>query len=237
MTQAVRQTLWQAIADSLRADIAAGHHRPGERLPTEAQLAARFGVNRHTVRQGVAALVEEGLVVTRRGSGAFVAARPVDYPLGRRVRFGLSIRAAGRAPGRRGTVTGRRADAEEAAALGLPDGAAVHVWEGVSLVDGAPVALFRSVFPAERLPDLPRHLRDTGSVTEALARAGIGDYIRVATRLVAKLATPTQAAQLGLALPAPLLRSVAVNADLEGRPVERGTTWFAGDRIALTLEE
>ena len=82
-----RTPVWQAIAASLRAEISEGRRAPGDKLPTEAQLAARFGVNRHTVRHALAHLVEAGLVRTRRGSGAFVAARPTDYPIGRRVRF------------------------------------------------------------------------------------------------------------------------------------------------------
>ena len=42
---------WRQIADTLRADIAGGTLGPGDQLPTEARLAARFGVNRHTVRR------------------------------------------------------------------------------------------------------------------------------------------------------------------------------------------
>jgi DNA-binding GntR family transcriptional regulator len=60
------------LRDALAADIAAGRHAPGERLPSEAQLAQRFGVNRHTVRRALAALAEDGLVQARRGAGVFV---------------------------------------------------------------------------------------------------------------------------------------------------------------------
>ena len=97
------------------------------------------------------------------------------------------------------------------------------------------MALFRSAFPAARLPDLPAHLGATGSVTAALAACGVADYLRVSTRLVAALATPQEAALLHLREPAALLRSTGVNADPEGRPVEFGITWFAGDRVTLTL--
>ena len=45
--------LWRTIHDSLRGDIAAGRYRPGDKLPTEAALAARFCVNRHTVRRAL----------------------------------------------------------------------------------------------------------------------------------------------------------------------------------------
>jgi GntR family phosphonate transport system transcriptional regulator len=98
-----------------------------------------------------------------------------------------------------------------------------------------PIAQFRSVFPAARFPDLPGILAETASVTEALRRSGVADYTRHSTRITAKTATGTRAALLQLAAGAPLLRTEAVNVDAEGRPVEFGTTWFAGDRVTLTL--
>jgi len=230
--------LWRSIHDSLRDDIAAGRYAPGDRLPTEAALATRFGVNRHTVRRALGALADAGTIRTRRGAGGFVAHRPTDYPLGRRVRFHEALRAAGRLPAR--DVLGietRSADAAEREALRLAPGALVHVYEGISQADGLPVALFRSSFPAARLPGLPAALARLHSVTEALAEAGVADYTRASTRLTATAATPTQALHLHLAPGAPLLRTVAVNVDPERNPVEYGRTWFAGDRMTLTLTD
>jgi GntR family phosphonate transport system transcriptional regulator len=232
-----RTPIWESIAGTLAEEIARGHWSVGQRLPTEAELSARFGVNRHTVRRSLAALGEEGLVHSRRGAGVFVAGRPTEYPLGRRVRFHQNLRAAGRLPGKEIlAIATRPADAEEAGALALAPGAEVHACDGLSLADGQPVAIFRSVFPAARLPDLPRHLVAERSVTAALARAGVLDYTRASTRLTAVPATATQALHLRLSEGAPLLRSVAVNVDLEGRPVEYGHTWFAGERVTLTIE-
>ena len=232
-----RTAIWKSIAATLAEEIARGHWSVGERLPTEAELSARFGVNRHTVRRALAALGDEGLVHSRRGAGAFVAGRPTDYPIGRRVRFHQNLRAAGRLPGKEIlTVATRLADAEEAEALNLPRRAEVHAYEGLSLADGQPIALFRSVFPAARLPDLPRHLIEERSVTAALARGGVADYTRASTRLSAVPASPTQALHLRLPEGAPLLRSVSVNVETAGRPVEYGHTWFAGDRVTLTVE-
>src|SRR4051794_24143657 len=55
-------TLWRQIAGRLHGDIASGAHKPGERLPTEAELSAQFGVNRHTVRRALEELSRNGLV-------------------------------------------------------------------------------------------------------------------------------------------------------------------------------
>ena len=231
-----RQPIWKSIADTLTAEIGDGHYRPGDRLPTEAELAARFGVNRHTVRHAIAALVEAGTLRTRRGAGVFVTSVPTDYPLGRRVRFHQNVAASGRTASRRLTLLDTRAaDAKEAEALRLPPGAQVHVMEGVSMADGLPLGVFRSVFDAARFPDLLPHLEAETSVTRALSACGVADYTRAETRLTAKIAPATMALALELPQGAPVLRSVSINVDAEGVPVEYGTTWFAGDRVTLTV--
>jgi len=232
----VRTTIWGSIAATLREEIAGGQYRAGDRLPTEAQLSARFGVNRHTVRQALAALADEGLLHTRRGAGVFVTGRQIEYPIGRRVRFHQNLLAAGQTPERRILhLETRAASAEEAEALRLAPGAEVHLREGLSYADDVPIAIFRSVFPAAALPGLFDALRMMPSVTEALARAGVGDVIRASTRLTAVRATPTQALHLRLRDGAPLLRSVAINTAPDGRPVEHGHAWFAGERVTLNV--
>ena len=230
--------VWKSIALSLISDIAEGRYNTGDRLPTEAQLAAQHGVNRHTVRRALADMTEQGLVHPRRGAGVFVAARPTDYPIGKRVRYHKNISASGKMPGKTIlSLTTRAADEAEAEALHIAPGDNVHVYDGLSLADGQPIGLFQSVFPADRLPDILKALSDTQSVTKALQRSGVEDYTRVSTRLTARAATATQALHLRLTEGAPVLFSIGINADPDGLPVEYGRTVFAGERVTLTLNE
>ncbi len=230
--------IWKSIALSLTSDITEGRYQTGDRLPTEAQLAATHGVNRHTVRRALSDMADQGLVHARRGAGVFVAARPTDYPIGKRVRYHKNISAGGKIPGKKIlALTTRAADEAEAEALRLEQGASVHVYDGLSLADGQPIGLFQSVFPAERFPDLLKALSDTQSVTKALQTCGISDYTRISTRLTARAATATQALQLQMAEGAPVLFSIGINADPDGNPVEYGRTVFAGERVTLTLNE
>ncbi len=229
--------IWKAIADALRSDMAEGRYGPGDKLPTEAALAERFGVNRHTVRHGISALVDEGLIRTRRGAGAFVAATPTDYPIGSRVRFHENLIAAGRRPEKRVLHVEERAATEgEATALTVSPGDQICAYHGLSLADGHPIAVFESMFSLDRLPGICAALQDTSSVTEALNRSGVTDYTRASTRLTATRATATQALHLQVSEGDPLLRSSGVNVDEQGQPVEFGRTWFVGDRVTLTLE-
>jgi GntR family transcriptional regulator, phosphonate transport system regulatory protein len=231
-----KSSLWSAIAGTLTSEISDGHYRPGDKLPTEAALSARFGVNRHTVRHALATLAKSGMVHSRRGAGVFVTARPTEYRLGRRVRFHQNVLAAGQTPSRRITrLESRLADPEELQALQLQPEHKVLVVEGVSLADDLPIAAFRSVFPAGRFPGLAAALTESGSITAALSACGLNDYTRAETRLTAELADPVLALSLRVRPGAPVLRSVALNIDANGRPVEHGVTWFAGERVALTV--
>lgn len=231
-------TIWQQIRSALRADIEQGRYAPGEKLPTEAALAKRFGVNRHTIRRALSELHALGLTRSQRGSGVFVSARPMTYPLGPRVRFHATLEAAGQVPTkeiiRLETVTATKRDAQM---LDIAPGDPVHVWEGIAHADDVPVAFFHSWFPADRLPGLKQGLDETHSVTAALAREGVQDYTRRSTELTAERATPLLARHLRIAEGAPLILAISVNIDGQGHPIEFGQTWFAGDRVRMTLDQ
>src|SRR3546814_15667768 len=88
--------LWRQIAETLEKDIREQVYEPGQRLPTEAELAERFSVNRHTVRRGIAFLEQEGVLRVEQGRGTFVQERMVDYRLRKRTRVTENIQKKSR---------------------------------------------------------------------------------------------------------------------------------------------
>ena len=74
------RNLTEEVVDQLAAEIRRGQLPPGSRLPTEQELMTALGVSRTVVREAIAALRSEGLVVTRQGSGAYVAADASRVP-------------------------------------------------------------------------------------------------------------------------------------------------------------
>ena len=88
---------YQRIADELRAAITAGSIRPGDRIPSERELARRYGTTHMTVRQAVGLLKDEGLVITRQGLGSFVGNRPPLRRIGSD-RYARQHRLAGKTP-------------------------------------------------------------------------------------------------------------------------------------------
>jgi len=73
---------YEQIAERLAADIRSGALAPGERLPSERELARTLEVSRASVREALASLQLQGVVETRKGAGTFVAARTGGAPVG-----------------------------------------------------------------------------------------------------------------------------------------------------------
>ena len=237
MTAPGAPALWQSIHDTLADEIGGGRYAPGAKLPTEAELARRFSVNRHTVRRALAALAEAGRIHVRRGAGAFVTQARLDYAIGPRTRFSQNLTAAGHTPERQLLrIETLAADATELRFLRLPKGAEVHVTESISLADGIPVTYSRMAFPAARLPGLPQALRAAPSITAALARCGVADYHRLWTRLTAERPGAMIARHLRMPETSPVLRSESLDTDAAGKPVEYGISCFYSERVQLVVD-
>ncbi|MSP67658.1 MAG: phosphonate metabolism transcriptional regulator PhnF [Alphaproteobacteria bacterium] len=230
------ETIWHQIAERLAAEIAAGAPGSGERLPTEAALATRFRVNRHTVRRALADLEARGLVRVEQGRGSFVAETMVDCPLGMRTRFSENLLGRRRTPARRLLrETTLPASAEIAKALALAPGTTVVALELIGEADGRPISIATHYFPAARFAGIGAVVAELGSITEALRRFSIHDYTRRITRITAHLPDPADAAQLRQSASRPVLRTESVNVDAAGRPLEYGIARFAGDRVQLVV--
>jgi len=228
--------VWRQIARRLQDDLRAGRLEAGARLPTETGLAARFAVNRHTVRRAIADLAACGLVRVEQGRGTFLQDVVIDYPLRRRTSFSANLLAQDRAPSHTLlSVAEVAADAEIARPLGLRRGATVVCSTSVGFADGVPVSYGRSWFPAGRFPGLADRLRRGASISAALASYGVADYRRASTRVLARLPSLEEAGRLKQPQSEPVLVTEATDVDTEGRPIRYGVTCFAGARVQLTV--
>jgi GntR family transcriptional regulator, phosphonate transport system regulatory protein len=228
--------VWRQIARRLERDLRAGNLDAGARLPTEAELAVRFAVNRHTVRRAVADLAARGLVRVEQGRGTFLQDLVIDYPLRRRTSFSANLLAQGREPSQEMLgVVEVAADAEIARRLGLRRGARVVSGAGSGLADGVPVSYGRSWFPAARFPGLADRLRRQSSISMVLAGYGLADYRREVTRVLARLPSAEEAARLKQPASEPVLVTEAIDVDPEGRAIRYGATCFAGARVQLIV--
>jgi len=207
-------------------------------LPAEHELAARFAVNRHTVRQALAGLVERGIVFKRKGGGSYLIPGFIDYAIGARTRFSANLLIQNREPGHR-LVEAREIVASErvARALALAVGAPVAFMVTVGEADGIPISVGQHYLPADRFPGFLDAYREEMSTTRVFKHYGIDDYKRKVTRIVASLPSEDDALRLRQPHLTPVLAVDSIDVDLEGTPITLHETRFAGDRVQFVLGE
>jgi GntR family transcriptional regulator len=218
------------LRDRLAGEIEAGSPGPGERLGAERELAARLGVSRSTLRAALDALETAGVVhrVRGRSGGIFVSERRVERDLTSLTSLPAYMR-------RRVLSTATvGADAEAAAALGVPEGALVLEVVRVRLADEQPISLERARFPADRFPGLlDRSL--SGSLYELL-ESGYGLRPSEAEERVEVVgATAAEARVLEVRAGAPLVSIARTAWSEDGRPFERSNDLFRADRVRIVV--
>ncbi len=231
------RSFWARIANELAQAIGQGLYAPGERLPSEHSLAEQFGVNRHTIRRSLASLGQQGLVRSTQGSGTYVEDFAVDLVLGKRTRHRQSLSQAG-LRGSLQVLHARelRADAGQASALRVRVGSRLLHLTVLGEGAGQPLHVSERYFPLPRFAGLDSDLVETGSITRAFAMRGVADYTRLSSRISARGPEAEGAAWLRQPGARPVLQVTSVNVDAEGLPIEYACTWFAGDRVTLTVE-
>ncbi|MFD7033378.1 GntR family transcriptional regulator [Streptomyces sp. NPDC059917] len=210
-----------AIAEDLRNQISTGHLKPGERLPSEAQLATRYEVSTPTLRNALALLQSEGLVEKIHGSGNFI-----------------------RHPLRRFTYVG---GGNTPAVQPAPDGALSVTVSTTNLRAQGHLAALLKVTPSSPLTEF-LHLRHEGKTPHSLARVYIPrdlapaadaaaslssprpSLAEVQEKVSARLPTPEEATALRISQSLAVLAITRVVTDINGRVVEAALLVLPGDR-------
>lgn len=221
--------LKHALRDMITFDLGAG-----DRIPTEAEIGAHYGLSRITVRQAVTSLVDEGLLHRQQGRGTFVRGARREVPLGDAGHFLASAFDA--VPP--GTVTVHAAETVPcpnwlASRLGIAAGAPVHKIRRLLERDGAVVAIRTCFVPLALAPDLldaeltpPLHLvleQVFGLVAE-----------EAEDRLEMIRADAFRAGLLGVPEHEPLLLTERIAFDAGGRALECARTYYRADAFTFT---
>jgi GntR family transcriptional regulator len=224
-----------AIAQALRDEIRSGRLEPGSALPSEARLSARFNVSRGTVRQALAALRSEGLIVGGRGRAPIVRRPGLAQSFDQLVSFSAWAQQLGRKPAARTLELARRpAGPDVAAALRIEPGVPVFEYKRVRLLDGEPVMVERTTM----IESIGRLLLDCdlddGSVYGQLGARGV-DFSEAHQTIAAIAASADDAALLGIARRAPILEVRRRAFDRDGHPVETAIDRYRGDSFEITI--
>ena len=228
--------MYTHIAEELKNNIEQQIFQPGDKLPTEKNLSARFNVNRHTIRNAIALLKEEGLIRVDRGRGMFVAKTPIQYPIGERVRYNESLEAQGiKASYEKLKALEIPAEGAIADALKIDIGAPVVLIERVGLANDRPISIGSSYFPSELFPHLIEFWDSYSSISKLLKEIYDRDHIRRSTTVCARIVREADARLLQVPANQPILLAQSINCDRDGTIVEYGVTRFSGEMMELVF--
>jgi GntR family transcriptional regulator len=224
---------YREIEAALRSRIS--RMRPGQRLPSDADLCAEFGVSRMTARHAMSQLADEGLVRRDPGRGTFVAEPPTHRRANFLMTFSHEMHRQGRVPSSRIIERHLRPPTDsERAALRAGRGSEVVELRRVRLADHEPVALEIAVLTARCIEAVMSADLETGSLHEALLSDAIVPT-RGKSTIRAEAAGDDEALLLGIRAGTPMLVERRLIYDQRGRPIERTESRYAADRYGLNV--
>ena len=218
---------YEQIADYLRGLVEAAE--PDERLPSDAELCARFDVSRMTARQAVQVLVNEGLVYRRRGHGTFKSPRRIHRSLGSPLSFSENMRRRGLTASSKILEFGRvDPTPDDIEALETSPGEDAVLLERLRYGDGVPMAIERAVISPRCSAVLGADVTG-GSLHDAFEELGHSP-MRAHATVSARRATKRERELLDLPSTGVVLVERRVISDQHGMPLEHTETFYAAER-------
>ncbi|MFC7404108.1 GntR family transcriptional regulator [Georgenia alba] len=227
--------LYRQLEEALRSEIEQGAYRPGDMLPSESEICARYQLSRSVVRQALQHLAQAGTVRTERGRGSFVAEPK------------LSERFVQRATGFYDDLTrmGMRVETRVVYQALEPVPREVREFLGVNeavridrvrSVEGRVLAYVRTYLASERCPGLERFDLTDRSLYAHL-RDVYGLHVHSGFRTVEAVAAEADVAErLGLERGSPVLLLCSASRTSDGRPLEWFAAWHRADRTRFQVD-
>lgn len=225
--------LYYQVAQQFEHAIRSGTLMPGTRLDNEIQLAERLGLSRPTVRQAIGYLVDQGLIVRKRGVGTQVVHSQVRRPLELTSLYDDLVATGAEPTTRVRALGGGEADDDVAAALEIPAGTPVVHVDRIRYAGGEPLALMTNVLPAGLL-DLTAERLEAAGLYQLFRNRGIHLHL-AKQRVGARGATADEGRDLDERTGAALLTMSRVAYDTTGRPVEYGRHVYRASRYSFEL--
>lgn len=224
---------YRQIADELRLKITSGRLKTGDSLPTEMELCEAEGISRHTAREALRILTEDGLIARRRGAGTVVTAPPAPafaQPIGDFESILQYARDAVFLPERM-----RPANAAELKRLGVEG--SYTSFSGLRRATGeAPLAVTTILVLAQLAPTLEEVRWLNSSISEWIESAHGASVANVTQRMEAVALGRTDAARLGVAAGSPALRTLRRYTDTAGRTILVSESLHPAGRFAYEMK-
>lgn len=227
--------LWYQIAQQLRAEILEHHGEEPQRLPTEEQLARRFNVALVTVRQALASIQEENLILRRRRHGTFT--NPQAFPKAQLKLLG-SIEAVFAQQASEETRVLER-DPRHPVPIALrrcfPQLKHVHFFRRLRCERGEPLSYALNYVLPEYGRRISAHDLKHRSMTKALRDAARAPIHRIDNSVEARLPSTEVVRALTIEALAPVLVLTGTSYDTADRVVDHTTIWYRADRYRFSV--
>ena len=228
--------VYKQIGEALRQEVQ-NLYKAGDILPTEAELAKRYNVNRHTLRRAVDELVEDGLVIRQHGKGTFVLAPTIDYVIGANTRFTENLESLGVTTQsrvlRKQVIPARGGVAEK---LQIEEGTKVIFLENLRKVDNKPFCISSHFLPQERVPEVLESYQSRSLHAFLETKCSV-KITRTESLISAIPPLADDALQLQMPRNMPVLRVKSVNVETDSlKPIEYVVTRFRGDAAQLSIQ-
>lgn len=225
--------MWAEINQDLRIRLARGEF--DERFPTDRELVDQYDVSRHTIREAVRGLQEEGLITRNRGQGSFRTPESFAQPLGTIYSLFRSIEDSGVAQTSVVISQEERTDEIAAKVLELPADAGLFYLERTRLAGGQPLAVDHVWLPMSlAAPLLEANFTRAALYEELRVRCGVVPEEGVEESRPVNVDRET-AVRLGLTPGAPAFE-IDRRTRAGGRPLEWRVSIVRGDRYAFKAE-
>ena len=223
------------IRESLRAEIAQGTFKPGQKLLSEDELASQYGVSRMTVRQALTDLIDAGIVYRRHGVGTFVSQAHIERDHSKLTNFFEAAEEEG-IVARANVLVGEVIPAKRqvALALKLDEGEPVNHIKTLRFANDVPVTVHDTHIPYKLFPDMLKrnfehlhiwtHMEDYGYRVK-----------RAIQKIEAQDADDELAQLLGIEVGGPILYKERTVYAEDGTPVEFTYCYNRGDTYSLTI--
>lgn len=224
--------LYHQLAEQLSSAITDGRLQPGDAFENELALTERLGLSRPTVRRAIQEMVDQGLLVRRRGLGTHVANRKVHRRAELTSLFD-DLRREGRHPStsilRYDVVIDERA----AAALDLEPDASMLLVVRLRIADESPIAFMHNWLPPA-YSDISREELEEGGLYAALRTRGVRPVVAQQT-IGARMPTPAERKNLGIRGHQPVLTMTRMAFDASGKAVEFGDHCYRAEDYSIDI--
>jgi len=231
-------SLYLSVKKEIEGLITGGELRPGDKLPSEQDLARRYAVSRMTLREALRALEEEGFLARKHGVGTFVKATSTRIKSILDINYGVTemIRNMGYDPGTKEIkIEEVPADSPMGKALNVNRGSKIITVERVRTANKVPVVYSLDMIPASVIPD-PNEVERMGESIYDFLETNCNIVLSSSiARLFPTKADRKIAAKLNVKVNSPLFLIEQQDTDQVGRPVVYSREYFVSDYFNFVI--